>query len=136
MSDRYQREIDDLLRGLDWKPRREPLSRRISRRLRPYTDAARHALIAYLRRPPSEQFMIAAFLLVIMSFVLGYFTPLAAYLSALAILCFILALGLAVAGRRSPGYQKRWRGRLLDEPRGPTIWRHLRDWFRRRPPYR
>jgi hypothetical protein len=133
MADRYEREIDELLGRLEGRLRKEPLSRRIGRRVRPYSHGFQSGIRAFLRRPPSEQFMIAALVMVIASFILGNFAPrIAGYLSVLSILCFVLALGLAIAGRRSPGYQKKWRGKIIDYPTGPSIWTNLRNWFRRR----
>ncbi|MCC7103763.1 MAG: hypothetical protein IT307_01355 [Chloroflexi bacterium] len=133
MADRYEREIDELLSRLEGRPRKEPLSRRIGRRVRPYSSGFQSGLRAFLRRPPSEQFMIAALVMVIAAVILGYFAPrIAGYVSALSILCFVVALGLSIAGRRSPGYQKKWRGKIVDYPAGPSIWNSLRKWFRRR----
>ena len=133
MPDRYQREIDELLIHLEGRLRKESLSSKLSRRLRPYTRGLSSTLAAFLRRPPTEQFMIASMVLVLGAFVFGFFAPrLQFYLGILALFCFLLALGLSIAGRRSPGYQKRWRGRPIDYPAGQTIWDHLRVWFRRR----
>ena len=136
MSDRYQREIDELLHRLEGRLRREPFSSRMSRRLRPYSTGFRGAFAAFLRRPPAEQFMIAAMTLVVISFVLSSFlgqAKLAFYLSVLSLLLFVLGIGMSIAGRQSPGYRKRWRGRELEyETYGPSIWSHLRNWLRRR----
>jgi hypothetical protein len=136
MSQRYEREIDELMHRLQGRMRREPLSRRLSRKLRPYQRGFRSGFAAFLRRPPAEQFMISAMLLVVVSFVMSSFLGLgkwAFYASILSIVFFVIGLALSVAGRQSPGYQKRWRGREVDyHSHGPTIWTHLRNWFRRR----
>jgi len=136
MSDRYEREIDELLHRLEGRMRREPLSRRLSRRFRPYSSGLRGAFAAFLRRPPTEQFMIAAMVLVVVSFVLSNFLGLSKwgfYASVLSIACFVFGIALSLAGRQSPRYRKKWRGRELDyDSLGPSIWTHLRNWLRRR----
>jgi hypothetical protein len=135
MSDRYEREIDELLHNLEGRMRREPLSRKFSRRFRPYSAGLQGALGAFLRRPPTEQFMIAAMVLVVLSFLLNIFSlgKWAGYTSILSVVLFVLGLALSLAGRHSPGYQKRWRGRELDyNSYGPSIWDQLRNWLRRR----
>jgi hypothetical protein len=135
MSQRYEREIDELLHRLEGRLRREPLSRRLSRKVRPYSIGFRSAFAAFLRRPPTEQFMISAMLLVVVSFAMNMvgLGKWAFYASIFSIVFFVLGIALSLISRQSPGYQKRWRGRELDYyPHGPSIWTHLRDWFRRR----
>ena len=135
MSDRYEREIDELLHRLEGRMRAEPLSRKMSRRFRPYSRGLQGALAAFLRRPPTEQFMISAMLLVAVSFVLNMvgLALWAFYASVLSIVLFVLGLALSLAGRHSPGYRKTWRGREVDYgSSGPSIWTHLRNWLRRR----
>ena len=135
MSDRYEREIDELLHRLEGRMKREPVSRKLSRRFRPYSAGAQGALAAFLRRPPSEVFMITAMVFVLVSFVLNMFGlgKWAVYASVLSIVFFVLGLALSLAGRHSPGYRKKWRGRELHyETYGPSIWNNLRNWLRRR----
>jgi len=134
MSDRYEREIDELLHRLEGRMKREPVSRRLSRRFRPYSDGLQGAFGAFLRRPPSEVFMITAMVFVLLSFVLNMFGlgKWAVYASILSIVFFVLGLALSLAGRHSPGYRKRWRGRELHyDSYGPSIWSHVRNWLRR-----
>jgi hypothetical protein len=135
MSDRYEREIDELMNRLEGRMRREPLSRKVSRRFAPYSRGLNGAFAAFLRRPPTEQFMIAAMVLVVLSFVLNMFGLglWAFYASVLSIVLFVLGIALSLAGRHSPGYQKRWRGREIDYGSyGPSIWTQFRNWLRRR----
>ena len=56
------------------------------------------------------------------------------YASALSIVFFVLGIVLSLAGRHSPGYRKRWRGRELDYNAytTPRWWINLRSWLRRR----
>jgi hypothetical protein len=135
MSDRYEREIDELLHRLEGRMRREPLSRKVSRRFGPYSRGLNGAFAAFLRRPPTEQFMIAAMVLVLLSFLLNMFGLglWAFYASVLSIVLFVLGIALSLAGRHSPGYRKRWRGREIDyDPHGPSMWAQFRNWLRRR----
>jgi hypothetical protein len=134
MNQRYEREIDDLLHRLEGRMRREPFSRRLSRRFRPYSHGFQRAFAAFLRRPPTEQFMIAAMFLVVASFAMNMIGlgRWAWYVSVLSIVLFVLGLALSIAGRQSPGYRKRWRGREVDyHDTGPSIWTQLRNWLRR-----
>ncbi len=135
MSERYEREIDEIIYRLEGRRRRrEGLGRKLSRRFGPFTAGITRAFAAFLRRPPTEQFMISAMVLVILSFVVGNLLGLvlwAAYLSILSIVLFVLGIGLSIAGRRSPGYRPRWRGQEMNYG-GPSLWSQFRTWFRRR----
>jgi hypothetical protein len=137
MSERDEREtIDEFLRRLEGKMRREPLSRRMSRRLNPYSHSFRLGFGAFLRRPPAEIFMITSMSLVVLTFLLDIFAlkNWAFYASVLSIVFFILGIALGIVARHSPGYRKRWRGRELDY-KGygtPRWWSSLRNWLRRR----
>jgi hypothetical protein len=135
MSERYEREIDEIIYRLEGRRRRRRngLGRKLSQRFQPFADGCRVAFGAFLRRPPPEQFMIAAMVLVIVSFLLGNVFGLAGwafYTSVLSIVFFVLGFGLSLAGRHSPGYRRNWRGREIDYG-GPTFWSKLRNWFRR-----
>jgi hypothetical protein len=134
MSERYEREIDEILYHINRK-RRPSFSRRLGRFFQPYSQGFQRAMAAFLRRPPTEQFMIASLALVVLSFVLNIIGlgRWAGYVSLLSIVLFVLGLALSIAGRRSPGYQKRWRGRDVDYgPSGASVWNQLRNWLRRR----
>src|SRR5712691_5700859 len=101
MPDRYEREIDDLLHHLN-RRRRESVGERLARKLRPYSDGFQRALAAFLHRPPTEQFMIAAMLLIVISFAMGNFLGMekwAGYLSVLSLVLFLIGIALSVAGR-------------------------------------
>ena len=134
MSERYEREIDEILHHINRK-RRPSVWRRLTRYFQPHADGFSRAMAAFLRRPPAEQFMIASLVLVVLSFLLSMvgFGRWAGYVSLLSIFLFVLGLAMSIAGRQSPGYRKRWRGRELDyDSSGPTIWSQLRNWLRRR----
>lgn len=132
MTDRINREIDDLLRHIEERERRS-VTRRMSRWTHSVSETWQKVLSSFLRRSPVEQFMLASVLLVVASFILQYVSrPLAFYSSVLGLLLFVLALGISLLSPGGQGrYQKRWRGRVLDYG-PPSIWMQLRQWLRRR----
>ncbi len=138
MSSQWEREIDELLRRREAKLRREPLSRKLSRRGGPFYAGLSGAFRSFLRRPPVEQFMIASIFLVALTFLLQTIriAPTLAYWAGiLSLLFFVLAMALSVAGHRGfgPRGTKRWRDREVEYGSPyPSIWSSLRGWFRRR----
>ncbi len=138
MSERWEREIDELLKRKEGRLRGEPVSRRFARRSAPLTSGLSGAFRAFLRRPPVEQFMIASIFLVAVTFFLQmvHVAPLVAYWAGiLSLLFFMLALALSVAGHRGfgPRGAKRWREREIEYGSShPSMWDTLRNWWRRR----
>ena len=142
MPERWEHEIDELLRRREAKLRREPVGRRVRRRSAPMMSGLNGAFRSFLRRTPVEQFMIASLALVALAFLFNIFPgtlSLARWASLLSILLFVLAIALSVASRRGhgpPGTQ-RWRDRDIGYGSGhgssqPTLWDSLRTWWRRR----
>src|SRR5215207_9077057 len=143
MSERWEREIDELLRRREAKLRREPVSRRFARRSAPFRSSMSGIGRSFLRRTPVEQFMIASIFLVAVAFLLSIIPSaagMARWASLLSLLFFVLALALSMMGRRGFGGQqqtKRWRERDVGygssyEPTHPSVWESLRVWWRRR----
>ena len=138
MSSQWEREIDELLRRREAKLRREPLSRKLSRRCGPLYAGLAGAFRSFLRRPPVEQFMIASLFLVALTFLLQIVPgagPVARWLGILSLLLFVLALALSLGQRRGfgPRETKRWRDRDVTYSRQhPSLWESLRSWYRRR----
>jgi hypothetical protein len=142
MPERWEQEIDELLRRREAKLRREPVSRRVRRQSAPMMSGLSGVFRSFLRRTPVEQFMIASLALVAVAFLLNIFPGtlvLARWASLLSILLFVLAIALSVAGRRGhePPGGKRWRDRDVGYGSSyggqqPTIWDSLRTWWRRR----
>ena len=142
MPERWEREIDELLRRREAKLRREPVSRRVVRRSAPMMSGLSGAFRTFLRWTPVEQFMFASIFLVAASFLLNVLPGMAGiaqWASLLSILFFVLAIALAVAGRRGggPPGAKRWRDRDVGYgsnygPAHPSLWESLRTWWRRR----
>ena len=74
MPERWEQEIDELLRRREAKLRREPVSRRVARRSAPMMSGlSAHFGRSFLRRTPVEQFMIASIFLVAVAFLLSIF---------------------------------------------------------------
>jgi hypothetical protein len=142
MPERWEREIDELLRRREAKLRREPVSRRVVRRSAPMMSGLSGFFRTFLRWTPVEQFMFASIFLVAAAFLLSVMPgmgSIAQWASLLSILFFVLAIALAVAGRRGggPPGAKRWRDRDVGYgsnygPSPPTLWENLRTWWRRR----
>ena len=141
MPERWEREIDELLRRREAKLRREPVSRRVVRRSAPMMSGLSGAFRTFLRWTPVEQFMFASIFLVAASFIFSMLGTgvIAQWASLLSILFFVLAIALSVAGRRGggPPGAKRWRDRDVGYgsqygPSPPSLWDNLRTWWRRR----
>jgi hypothetical protein len=141
MSERWEREIDELLRRREAKLRREPVSRRFARRSAPFRSGLSGVARRFLRGTPVEQFMIASLFLVAVAFVLNVIpgaAGMARWASLLSLLLFVLSLGLSVMGRRGNGQQqKRWRDQDVGYGSShgashPSVWESLRVWWRRR----
>ncbi|MFN0070645.1 MAG: hypothetical protein ACKVVP_04045 [Chloroflexota bacterium] len=131
MTDRINREIDDLLRHIENRERRS-VTRRFQRWSKSASETWRTMFGGFLRRSPVEQFMIASIALLMLSLVVQYASrTLAFYASVLSILLFVLALIISVSSPGRGGFQKRWRGRVIDYSQ-PTIWSNIRRWFQRR----
>ncbi|HEX3246976.1 MAG TPA: hypothetical protein VHX16_16340 [Chloroflexota bacterium] len=131
MTDRINREIDDLLRHIEARERRS-VTRRFQRWSHGASESWHNLFGGFLRRSPVEQFMIASIVLLMVSLVVQNFSrTIAGYASILSILLFVLALVISVTSPGRGGYQKRWRGRIIDYSQ-PTIWTHIRRWFNRR----
>jgi hypothetical protein len=148
MPERWEQEIDELLRRREAKLRREPVSRRVVRRSAPMMSGMNGAFRVFLRWTPVEQFMFASIFLVAIAFLVTIIPgmgEIARWASLLSILFFVLAIALSVAGRRgfgppgSSGSNKNWRGQSIgygspysSGSQHPSLWDSLRTWWRRR----
>ena len=135
MSERYEREIDEVLINLAGRRRRRSWVGSLKIRLRPLRRWLSAAWFGYLRRAPSEQFLIAGMLLMVFSMLANLFgfERVASWSSLLSVVCFVLGIGMTLLRRGGSSYQRRWPGQPLAYGRaGHTIWAQLRDWLRRR----
>lgn len=136
MSERFEREIDDILRRMDWQPpRRQPARPPLGARL---VQSLARLWRGYRRRSAVEQLMIASIILWVLSFPLGWIFPgsiLVRWASVIGLFCFVAALFLSFTGRGRftiGPEEKRWRGRVIDyRPRDAGLGWTLRRWWQR-----
>jgi hypothetical protein len=133
---RYEREIDELLKRLEAE-HREPLPFRMRRRGSPWARAWSRLGPLLGPRSTVERLMALAAVLLLATFVLRFVAPALAWaLVLIALGCFVSALGLSVWGGVSRrGTQGRWSAEQYP-PAGRAVdwdalgWR-LRRWFNR-----
>ncbi len=134
MSEKYEREIDELLRRLE-RRLDQPLHVRIARSLGRFFSWLQRAYRSYRMRSKVEQLMMASILLFLLSYLLAFINrPLASLATLLSVALFIMAIATSLS--RGPGrfgsVEKRWRGQIIDyRPRSASIWWRLRQWWRR-----
>lgn len=135
MPQRYEREIDDILRRMGGGPRRGT-ARRLSRLFSRAGTSLGSLLARFRRRSTVEQLMIASIVLWLGSIPLGWIFPgsaLVRTMNVVGIVCFLAALVLSFAQHRRYGpSEKRWRGRVIDyRPASFSLGWYLRRWWRR-----
>jgi hypothetical protein len=130
MSNRYEREIDELLRQLEKRLDREPLARRLGRRLDGAIGTVRGWLVPITARSLAEQMIFWSIVLVLLTFPMRYLVPrLTVYLSLASIVLFVGGIVLSISRRRR--VEHRWRGRVIDlSARMSWRWRVM-SWIRR-----
>jgi hypothetical protein len=140
MSDRLEREIEEILDKIDQFPapetRRARARKRALRRLGSAIADRQRSVMRELSRVSISQVMLASFLLILGSFFFRRFSPLFMQWALYAgIVLFISSFAILVfsrgAGRSS--VQTRWRGReIAYPPAGPSVGQRLRRWLRAR----
>jgi len=134
MPQKYEREINEILRRMDTYLPREPLHRRVRRRVGSWLGVWRPWL--GVRITPSH-LMVAGLVFAMLSYLLRAFLPsltAPAGLLALALFVGAIALSIAQSRRRRPAS---WRGRTIDySPNEGLLWegwlRRWREWRRTR----
>jgi hypothetical protein len=123
MPQKYEQEIDEILRRMDSRKLRVPFRRRLGRRF-----AGLASIISPLPklRPTPTGLLLAGLMVALLGYLLRSFVPgVGTPLIVLALALFIGALALSVfrSRRRSaPG----WRGRRIEyRPTDPLIWSGL-----------
>ncbi|MBF8293496.1 MAG: hypothetical protein HW389_41 [Bacteroidetes bacterium] len=133
MSNRFEREIDELLAKLgDFTPR-DTVSRRIGRVVI-YWQYRWQGFISKISRfwIAPEKLMLSSLLIIVASYFLRFALPgIARYAGVLGVILFFASflLALSSGGRRDK--QMRWRGHPIDLPRNRPAWLPvwLRRWF-------
>lgn len=145
MTDRIEREIEEILGKIDQFPapetRRARARKRALRRMGTAIAERQRALMRELSRVSISQVMLASFLLILGSFFFRRFNPLVMQWALYAgIVLFVSSFAILIFSRGSGGpssIQTRWRGREISYP--PTrqrLGQRLRHWLRSRRPTR
>jgi hypothetical protein len=130
VSDKIEREVEEILRKLDKFVPEEGRLVRARRRLGQATSDLLHTLGARLSRISPGQMMLASLVLVVVAFLFRSASPVLArwvIIGGLILFCTAFILSL-VAGRSR--YEKRWRGQVIDLSE-PSLGSRLRSWLQR-----
>ena len=126
MPQKYEQEIDEILRRMEHRLPRQSLRWRLNRRFAGFSDAIMPRLAV---RPTPTGLLLAGLAVVLIATILGGFVRgIGMPLAVLAVALFVGALVLSVA-RRHRREAPSWRGRPIDYGRQPLIWTELiRRW--------
>ena len=132
MSDKYQKEIDDILRRAE-----EVIPKERSRPGRRQTGSP-GAVPSWLGRLTggrslkisAGKLMIGSISLLLLALILGAATNISVvFLVAAGLVLFVISYALFfVRPGGSSSYEKRWRGRVIEE--GPSPWDRLKRWLK------
>ncbi|MGQ9572438.1 MAG: hypothetical protein ACUVV3_04535 [Dehalococcoidia bacterium] len=130
MSDRLQREIEEILGKYKKFPLREPIWRRIRRRLSHWLSNASQWCTSHLPGITLGRVMLVGLAMIIVAYFIGFGSESITRSVIVAGLILFAAAFIFSLRRRSPNVEKRWRGQPLDidEPRGSD---RLRSWWGR-----
>ena len=137
MSQRFEREIDEILRQFDgeFTPPPRPLRRRS--RFEALKRRALHgfwAVYSLRWRWGAAELMLTAYALALLTLLLRPMIPPLGALLAWAMV-ILLITGYIQGNRRASGrFDRRWRGRAMDydRPNWSHLWRSFRNYWRRR----
>jgi hypothetical protein len=130
MSDRIQREVEEVLANLEKFPPKKPLGRRISDAIgAPFRTISRALSNLHLPSISAGHVLLAAIAIIVVAYVAGGSSNLWNYIIAGGIILFIAAFVMSLR-RQSKPPEKYWRDRPLDESRsGPG--HHSQSWMDR-----
>ena len=141
MTQRYEREIEEILVRLDKHRPRESWTRRLSRSFERWR---RNTSLPRLSFSPAS-LMIGSLVLAVMTFPLRAFLPqMVGPVSYLSLILFIVGLVMAVTTHTGGSGRGNWRGQTIefdryqhnrrsDTPRPwDTLWRRIRRWRKTR----
>ena len=129
MSDRMQQEIEEILGKYKKFPLREPLWRRIRRRLSRWLSSVGRWSSSHLPRITVGRVMLVGIVLIIAAW-FGFGGKSITQMVLVAGLIIFVAAFIFALRRRPPHVERRWRGRPLDV-REPGIGERLRSWWNR-----
>jgi VIT1/CCC1 family predicted Fe2+/Mn2+ transporter len=131
VSDKIEREVEEILRKLDKFVPEESRLVRARRRLGQATSDLARALLGRLSRISLGQIMLASLIVVVVAFFFRSASPtLARWAIIVGLLLFFSVFVLSLLGGRSR-YEKRWRGQVIDLSE-PSLGSRLRNWLQRR----
>jgi VIT1/CCC1 family predicted Fe2+/Mn2+ transporter len=131
VSDKIEREVEEILRKLDKFVPEESRLARVRRRLRQAASDLLHTVLARLSRVSLGQVMLASLILVVVAFFFRAASPtLARWAIIGGLILFLTAFVLSLLGGRSR-YERRWRGQVIDLSE-PSLGSRLRSWLQRR----
>jgi len=120
MSNRIQREVDELLSRLDQFPPKKPASRRIRDAItRPFRSLGRAVSGFRLPAITAGHVLLAAIIIIVVAYVAGGDSGIWTYIIAAGVLLFVLAFVMSLRRQSGGGSApKYWRDRPLDLKRG------------------
>jgi len=131
VSDKIEREVEEILRKLDKFVPEESRLARARRRLGQATSDLLHTLLVRLSRISLGQVMLASLILVVVAFFFRAASPvLARWVIIGGLILFFTAFVLSLLGGRSR-YERRWRGQAIDLSE-PSLGSRLRNWLQHR----
>jgi len=114
MSDRIEREVEELLAGLDKFPLKKPLSRRLRDGVTgPFSAAGGWFSGLHLPSVNAGHLLLAAIIIIVIAYVAGGDSSLWTFIIAGGIFLFIAAFVLSLRRQSRPS-QKYWRDRPMD----------------------
>ena len=131
MSDKIEREVEEILRKLDKFVPEEGRLARTRRRFGQATSEFLHSLAARFSRISLGHVMLVSLLLVVVAFFFRSSSPtLARWVIIGGLILFLSSFVLSLLGGRSR-YERRWRGQVIDLSE-PSLSSRLRNWVQRR----
>lgn len=129
------KEIEEILARLDKFPQEGRLARTRRRLRRAFRGMGQGFSSLVPRVSVSQLAIVGAVLLALALLFRSFIGGLAPYalIAGLVLLgiAFLLSIRGAGAGRPGYRYEKRWRGRVVDDLSGAGLGSRIRDWFRR-----
>jgi VIT1/CCC1 family predicted Fe2+/Mn2+ transporter len=130
MSDRLQQEIEEILGKYKRFPLREPLWRRIRRRLSRWLNSLGQWRASHLPRITLGRVMLVGMAMIIAAYFFGFGSDSIARSVIVAGLILFIGAFIFSLRRRTPYVEKRWRGRTVQIGQ-PAVSERLRSWWDR-----
>ena len=138
MSDRLEREIEEIFDKIEDFPkletRRARARKRAVRRFGAAIAGRQRAFARQLGRISIGQVMLISFLLILSSFFFRrFFSPAAMqYVLLAGVILFVSSLAIMFFNRGNPPMRQNWRGQQITYRAQPTLSERIRGWWRSR----